>query len=147
MANVKLNNQSIIKGRLGKDVVLRSTKDNKPVCNLSVAVSNDWFNEDTKEWVQAEPTWISVVLWGNLAERYANLGRGELVRVTGSLSTRKRTLTKEVQVGTGKSAKTQTVEFEVTETHITATGVEVIPTASNSQVAYSQSPAMAEPDF
>lgn len=146
MAKVKINNQVTIKGRLGKDVTLRHTSDDKPVCNLSTAISNDWFNETTKEWVPSEPTWVNVVLWGNLAERYANLKKGELVRVSGSLSTRKRTVSQEVQVGTGKSAKAQTVEFNVTETFVVGVSVEVIPTAANSQVAY-QVAVIAEPDF
>jgi single stranded DNA-binding protein len=146
MANVNPKNQVTIQGRLGQDVILRSTNGQKSVCNLSVAISNDWFDQEAQEWVSAEPTWITVTLWGALAERYAGeLSKGSLVRVMGKLSTRKRNIDKEVIAG----KKTITVAVEVTETFVTAASVEVIPSrteASNSTVSR-QSPAMAEPDF
>jgi single stranded DNA-binding protein len=150
MVNINPNNNVTIQGRLGQDPILRRTTDRKPVLNLSVAVSNDRFSEETQEWVPAEPTWVSVTVWNDAAERYAShLGKGALVRVMGRLTTRKRTISKEVTVGSGKSAKKATAEFEVTETYITASSVQIIPprnSAANAQVPY-QAAAVPEPDF
>jgi single stranded DNA-binding protein len=146
MANINPNNNVTIQGRLGKDSVLRYTNDKKPVLNLSVAISNDWYDEEKQDWVKADPTWMNVTVWGQAAERYSKeLVKGALVRVMGKLSTRKRTIEQDVSV----SRKTIKAQFEITETYITASSIQIVRSrseAANSQVRY-EGAAVTEPDF
>jgi single stranded DNA-binding protein len=152
MANVNPNNQVTIQGRLGQMPELRFTNGDEPkaVLNLSVAISNDWYDDKKCDWVKVDPTWMNVTVWGDAAERLVDkLAKGTLVRVMGKLNTRKRTVKQEVTLGTGKSAKTGEVEFTFTEVGITSSSVQIIPSqgeASNSTVSRQNAP-VAAPDF
>jgi single stranded DNA-binding protein len=106
-----MSNMVMIEGRLGKTAVLRYTNGNKPVTNLSVAVSNDYKDKQTGNWVQREPDWVEVTVWGALAETCAEKATaGRLISVQGRLTTKKNN--RQVQVGTGKSQKEHTIEYQ-----------------------------------
>jgi single stranded DNA-binding protein len=149
MANISMNNQATIQGRLGSDPVLRHTSNHKPVCNLSVAISNDYKDKETGEWIEREPTWVNITVWGKLAERAVETtGKGLLVRVSGRLASRKRTVN--LDVTGGKQSKA--VEHQITELYIEAAEIgflekreEVQP--ANHQVARVPSAQAVEPDF
>lgn len=52
-------NKELFLGRLGKEPELRYTKDQKPVCHLSVATTNE---------IEKKTVWNKVVVWGKQAE-------------------------------------------------------------------------------
>jgi single stranded DNA-binding protein len=108
---MSMANLVMLEGRLGKTPVLRYTNGNKPVTNLSVAVSNDYKDKQTETWVHREPDWVEVTVWGALAETCAEKATaGRLISVQGRLTTKKNN--RQVQVGTGKSQKEQTIEYQ-----------------------------------
>jgi single stranded DNA-binding protein len=110
MAVVNMNNQLSIEGRLGADVELRHTKSNKAVANLSVAISQDYKDKETGEWVNVDPVWVDVTVWGKLAELCTeHTGKGLLIRVQGRLATQKRK--RSIEFGTGKTKQQQEVEY------------------------------------
>lgn len=73
-------NRATIIGRVGSEIVLRSTTSGKPVVNLSVAT-----NERRKDGIEAT-VWHRAVLWDRLAE-YANtyLRKGDPVYLEGRI--------------------------------------------------------------
>ena len=73
-------NRATIIGRIGSEVVLRSTRNGKPVVNLRIAT-----NERRKDGVETT-VWHSTVLWDRLAE-YASrsLQKGDPVYVEGRI--------------------------------------------------------------
>jgi single-strand DNA-binding protein len=76
-----MNTVSII-GNLGRDPELRFTPSGKAVTALSLAVNDD-FDAD------ADPTWVTVVVWGKAAEAVAShKGKGDEVAVEGRLRSR-----------------------------------------------------------
>jgi len=83
-------NKVILVGNLGADPDVRSTKDGRPVVNLSVATSEQWRDKNSGE--RREKTeWHRVVLFSEglcrIAEQY--LKKGSKVYVEGQLQTRK----------------------------------------------------------
>lgn len=83
-------NKVILVGNLGKDPELRRTQDGKPVCNLSLATSENWRDKNTGE--RKERTeWHRIVIWSEglckVAEQY--LKKGSKVYLEGQLQTRK----------------------------------------------------------
>lgn len=73
-----MNNVNLI-GNITKDIELRHTNDNKPVCGFCVAVAagND------------KAYFIDCVAWGDKAETIAkNFKKGDKIGITGSLSSR-----------------------------------------------------------
>ena len=81
MANFE---QYTIIGHLGRDAEMRYTPQGEPVTSFSVAVSRNWKNE-AGEWV-GQTKWIKVSAWGQLAERTAELNKGQNVLVIGRLN-------------------------------------------------------------
>ena len=61
-------NKAEVIGFIGK-LEVRETTKGTPVATFSVATSNDYFDKETSEWVEQEPTWHNIVAWGKLAER------------------------------------------------------------------------------
>jgi len=59
-------NKVILIGRLGQDPELRHTSENIPVCNLSLATSETWKDQNGK--TQTKTEWHRLVLWRRLAE-------------------------------------------------------------------------------
>ena len=83
-------NKVILVGNLGADPDVKSTKDGRPVVNLSVATSESWRDKSSGE--RREKTeWHRVVLFSEglcrIAEQY--LKKGSKVYVEGQLQTRK----------------------------------------------------------
>ena len=83
-------NKVILVGNLGKAPEVRRTQDGKPVCNLSVATSENWRDKSTGE--RKERTeWHRIVIWSEglckVAEQY--LKKGSKVYLEGQLQTRK----------------------------------------------------------
>jgi len=83
-------NKVILVGNLGADPDVRSTKDGRPVVNLSVATSESWRDKNSGD--RREKTeWHRVVLFSEglcrIAEQY--LRKGSKVYIEGQLQTRK----------------------------------------------------------
>jgi single stranded DNA-binding protein len=145
MTITNMNNQTTIEGRLGADVIVRQTKNSKSVTNLSVAINQNYRNDDG-DLVEMPPVWVAVTVWGKLAELCEqHTGKGMLVRVQGALAMT--TGQTKVETGSGKSKQTQTVEYP--KLCVNASEVRFIerkpkPEADNAQAAASH---VAEPDF
>jgi len=71
-------------GNLGQDPELRYTQGGQPYLRLSVAENKGKPGEGRQE--REEPTWWSVLLWGSMAQLYANvLRKGMRIAVQGRL--------------------------------------------------------------
>ena len=83
-------NKVILVGNLGADPEIRSTKDGRPVCNLSIATSESWKDKNTGE-KREKTEWHRVVIFNEglarIAEQY--LRKGSKVYLEGQLQTRK----------------------------------------------------------
>lgn len=72
--------EKTIYGRLGKDPVLRQTKNNKAFCTFTIA--EEVPGED-------KPRWHNIVMWEKEAEHWANvLKKGTTIFVRGRISSR-----------------------------------------------------------
>lgn len=83
-------NKVILVGNLGADPEIRSTKDGRPVCNLSLATSESWKDKNTGE--RREKTeWHRIVIFNDGLARIAEqfLRKGSKIYVEGQLQTRK----------------------------------------------------------
>lgn len=83
-------NKVILVGNLGKDPEVRHTQDGRPICNLSIATSENWRDKNSGE--RKEKTeWHRVVIFSEplckVAEQY--LKKGAKVYIEGALQTRK----------------------------------------------------------
>jgi|SRR5690554_4387421 len=84
MKNVR--NQVQIIGRLGTDVELNNTANDKKVTNLPVAVTRYYTNNIGQKVESTD--WFRVVAWGFVAENMAKiLHKGDEIMVQGRLST------------------------------------------------------------
>jgi single stranded DNA-binding protein len=136
-----MDNQVHFQGRVGAEVELRHTKSSKAVANLSVAISQDYKDKETGEWVKVEPVWVDVTVWGKLAELCAKqTGKGLLIRIQGRLATQKRKRT--IEVGAGK----QQQEIEYSALYVEASEVRFIQRIDRPE-ATGQDTYDAEPDF
>lgn len=81
-------NRATILGRLGQDVTLKYTPTGTPVARFSVATSKTF--KDANGNPVEKTDWHRVVVFQRMAENCANyLGKGSMVYVEGSMSTRK----------------------------------------------------------
>lgn len=72
-------NKVIFSGRLTQDPVLRSTKNGKKVCTVSIAVNEGFGDSQTT-------VFPSIVLWGQKAEYICKYGKkGSLLEMVGSM--------------------------------------------------------------
>ena len=78
-------NYICLRGHLGKDAEIINVTDNVWVA-LSLAVSNDYFDSQKKEWVEKKPYWFDVRCFNDLANRTKFLKKGERICVEGKLS-------------------------------------------------------------
>ncbi|WP_316862370.1 single-stranded DNA-binding protein [uncultured Cohaesibacter sp.] len=83
-------NKVILVGNLGADPDIRRTQDGRPICNLSIATSENWKDRNSGE--RRERTeWHRVVIFNEglcrIAEQY--LRKGSKVYLEGQLQTRK----------------------------------------------------------
>ncbi len=83
-------NKVILVGNLGKDPEIRRTQDGRPICNLSIATSENWRDKATGE-KREKTEWHRVVIFSEplckVAEQY--LKKGAKVYIEGQLQTRK----------------------------------------------------------
>ena len=79
-------NLVVLTGRLGSDVELGETKDNKvPFAKLNIACKKAW--KDKNKQRQEAVTWIPVLFWHKQAELCNRLlKKGNLVNIVGSLA-------------------------------------------------------------
>ena len=83
-------NNVIMVGRLTRDPELRRTGTGKAVCSFDIAISRRFKDAATGEWKDADPTFVPVVVWGDMAERCGErLKKGFPVHVEGRLQTNK----------------------------------------------------------
>jgi single-strand DNA-binding protein len=81
-------NKVILIGRLGQDPEVRYTNNSRPVCNLSIATSEQWKDKRTGE-KQEKTEWTRVSVWGDMAENCGKyLAKGRECYVEGRLRTR-----------------------------------------------------------
>ncbi|MDD6383941.1 MAG: single-stranded DNA-binding protein [Streptococcus hyointestinalis] len=78
-------NQSVLVGRLTKDVELRYTPSNQAVATFTLAVNRNFKNQNG----DYEADFINCVMWRQQAENIANwTQKGMLVGITGRIQTR-----------------------------------------------------------
>ncbi len=89
MADLKMPelNYVLIVGNLTKDPIFRTTSNNTPVVNFSIA-SNRRYKDRNNSW-QEDVCYIGIVAWNKLAEScHQRLHKGSAVLVEGELQTR-----------------------------------------------------------
>lgn len=89
MADLKMPelNYVLIVGNLTKDPIFRTTSNNTPVVNFSIA-SNRRYKDRNQSW-QEDVCYIGIVAWNKLAEScHQRLRKGSAVLVEGELQTR-----------------------------------------------------------
>ena len=75
-------NTVCIDGRVARDIELRMTQNNKPVCKFTIA-HDDGYGDNKKT------SWLDVVAWNGTAEMASKwFHKGSKVFITGKLSTR-----------------------------------------------------------
>ncbi len=82
-------NKVILVGHLGRDPEVRYTQDGRPICNFTMATTEQWRDKGSGE--RRERTeWHRVVVFGKLAEICGEyLSKGRQVYIEGKLQTRK----------------------------------------------------------
>jgi len=140
----KLNKVSII-GNLGKDPVLNTTyTSGKKVCNIRVAVNEEWTDKTSGQKVK-KTEWFTVVCWNGLAEVVSKYTKsGSQVYVEGSLRTGLPYMSKAIgQDGNyvlnadGTNFMVQKTDVEIVATDVQFLGKKTTDTAysTNGQVA------------
>jgi len=82
-----LNKVQLI-GNLGADPELRSTARGTSVCNVNLATSRVWYDDDKEKHEETE--WHKIVIWGKQAETVNQyMSKGSKMYVEGRLQTRK----------------------------------------------------------
>ena len=82
-------NKVILVGHLGRDPEVRYTQDGRPICNFTMATSEQWRDKNTGE-KREKSEWHRVVVFGKLAEICGEyLAKGRQVYIEGKLQTRK----------------------------------------------------------
>jgi len=83
-------NSVVMVGRLTRDPELRRTGTGKAVCSFDIAIGRRFKDQATGEWKDADPTFVPIVVWGDMAERCGErLKKGVPVHVEGRLQTNK----------------------------------------------------------
>ena len=81
-------NKVFLLGRLARDPEIRYTQNGSAIANMTVATDESFTGSDGNKVERTE--WHRVTVFGKMAENCGNyLGKGSLVHVEGSLSTRK----------------------------------------------------------
>lgn len=94
-------------GNLGADPEVRFTPSGQAVCNFRLAVNDSWTDKEGQK--QTHTEWVSVVVWGKLAELCGEyLKKGRQCFVEGKLQTR------EWEKDGVKRSTTEVVASEVT---------------------------------
>lgn len=80
-------NKTILLGRLGQDPELKYTPSGVPVCNFSLATTENWADKNGQK--QERTEWHRIVVWGKLGELCNQyLSKGRQAFVEGALQTR-----------------------------------------------------------
>lgn len=80
-------NKAIIVGRLGRDPELKNLPNGTPVCNFSVATSENWVDKSGKK--QEKTEWHRIVVFGKVGENCSKyLSKGSEVYLEGKIQTR-----------------------------------------------------------
>ena len=77
MSNIRAS----IYGRAGADAQSLTTRSDKPMARVSLAVDVSGFNAE-----QSETEWVTVVAFGRLAEVLAGHKKGDMIAASGNLS-------------------------------------------------------------
>lgn len=82
-----MNTHFVGTGRLAADPEVRFTPNGKAICEMRVAFSNSRKKRGSDEYEYTDPIWVSVTLWGLMAENAADTlgGKGAEVVCVGSL--------------------------------------------------------------
>jgi single-strand DNA-binding protein len=79
-------NSVVMVGRLTRNPELRRTDTGKAVCSFDIAISRRIKDPVTGEWKDADPTFVPIIVWDNLAERCSErLKKGFPVHIEGRL--------------------------------------------------------------
>lgn len=78
------NNSVTISGLLGKDVEIKEV-GGKKLANVSIAVSADYKDKATGEWISKDPNWITVTAWDERAAALEGAKAGDKFEIKGSL--------------------------------------------------------------
>ncbi|MDJ0989587.1 MAG: single-stranded DNA-binding protein [Desulfobacterales bacterium] len=82
-------NKVILVGHLGRDPEVRYTQDGRPICNFTMATTEQWRDKNSGE-RRDKTEWHRVVVFGKLAEICGEyLSKGRQVYIEGKLQTRK----------------------------------------------------------
>jgi single-strand DNA-binding protein len=80
-------NKVMLIGRLGQNPELRYTQSGQPVCNFSLATSENWKDKGGQK--QEHTEWHKIVVWGKLAEVCTQyLQKGRQAFIEGRIQTR-----------------------------------------------------------
>ena len=80
-------NKVMLIGHLGRDPEVRYTQSNQPVCNFSVATTENWKDQSGEK--QERTTWHRITVWGRQAESCAEyLRKGRPVYIEGRIQQR-----------------------------------------------------------
>src|SRR5699024_10218772 len=73
-------------GQLTTDPELRHTKKKVPVASFTIARNDRFFDKESEEWVDGDPTFLRCSLWREYGENFAeSVGKGDRVFVIGKL--------------------------------------------------------------
>ena len=78
-------NQFNIMGNLVKDPEVKYGKNDSAYCFVAIGVADDYYNKTEEEWVE-RTQFIPLTLNGYNAEKVGKVGKGSLVRATGSMA-------------------------------------------------------------
>ena len=82
-------NKVILVGHLGRDPEVRYTQDGRPICNFTMATTEQWRDKNSGE-RRDKTEWHRIVVFGKLAEICGEyLAKGRQVYIEGKLQTRK----------------------------------------------------------
>lgn len=73
-------------GNLGQDPELTYTTNNTALAKVNIAVNRNYKDKNTDEWKEIT-TWLRITFWGKMAEKVAQMRKGEKVYIDGRLET------------------------------------------------------------
>lgn len=83
----RMKNSVTLIGNVGSDPIMRSTESNKKVCNLSLATSEKW--RDEQNVLHEKTQWHHLVIWGKQAETAATyIQKGNRLAIDGRIEYR-----------------------------------------------------------
>ena len=73
-----------LSGNLTRDPELRITPNGRAVASAGVAVNDRVKNDETGEWEDTEPEFYDITVWGEQAERFSELVKGDRIVTVGN---------------------------------------------------------------